>query len=566
MHPFRRSTLSIAASLLLISGAISTSLFAQNDLSFEPYTVYVAQDEAHARCGPGGDYYQTDPLRHGQALEVYAETEDGWLGIRPPQDSFCWIPAETIEVDPAGDSGVIIEDGTKSWIGTHLGRARKSLWQVRLAKGEPVTILGKSEREGADGSQLWYRIVPPSGEYRWVHRDQIVDSSEALVATIRANSNGEDILFSEGGPTRVRVIQGGTDEASQQPVANGSSRRSQQSIANSGQSVLAQADNMEARATAPADNPALAQGGVQPADEEPVLEPAPAPAPRNVTEAMQQGGLLASVEFIGRPRLLEIGAAAQAPSPSDVASDENWVSGASRANISPTGFAVNPPSSIMQAAAQLAFDTTIQSPSIAQSSLQTPIVETRAITVSPERIAQIQAETRHADADQLSVILSRLMAAQATAAEVDPVAQAAHYLASSALDSLQAGRARMLAERAEQYRRVASRRDGVPIIENPAPTAPTVTTSIPGEQTLGTVPAGSSAEGYLVQVYSARTNSPPFALTDNSGKTVAYVTPMAGMNLRVHLNSKVTITGSQGFLTGLNTPHIMASQVTRTPE
>jgi hypothetical protein len=72
--------------------------------------------------------------------------------------------------------------------------------------------------------------------------------------------------------------------------------------------------------------------------------------------------------------------------------------------------------------------------------------------------------------------------------------------------------------------------------------------------------------GYLVQVYSARTNSPPFALTDNTGRTVAYVTPSPGVNLRIHLNSKVSISGNAGFLTGLNTPHILATQAVRTPE
>ena len=70
--------------------------------------------------------------------------------------------ADTVEMDSEGDSGTIIEDRTVAWIGTHLGRARTYRWQVQLAKGEPVTVIGKSEREGPDGPQLWYRIVPPS--------------------------------------------------------------------------------------------------------------------------------------------------------------------------------------------------------------------------------------------------------------------------------------------------------------------------------------------------------------------------------------------------------------------
>ena len=165
----------------------------RNNLSFDPYPVFIAQDETFARCGPSDEFYRTDPLRHGQELEVYAETDDGWLGIRPPEGSFCWIPAETVEMDSEAETGTIIEDRTVAWIGTQLGRARTYRWQVQLAKGEPVTVIGKSEREGADGPQLWYRIVPPSGEYRWVHRDQIVTSSEELVASIRRQSGGQDI-------------------------------------------------------------------------------------------------------------------------------------------------------------------------------------------------------------------------------------------------------------------------------------------------------------------------------------------------------------------------------------
>ena len=170
------------------------------------------------------------------------------------------------------------------------------------------------------------------------------------------------------------------------------------------------------------------------------------------------------------------------------------------------------------------------------------------------------------------------MAARASAAEVEPLARAARQLASTSPDSLVAGRARLLAERVEQYRQVASRRDGEALIRNPSlPMNPAgQTLSFPaesGRQAVGGamdggltgVPA-SSQTGYLVQVYSARSNSPPFALTDNTGRTVAYVTPSPGVNLRTHLNSKVNVSGTQGFLTGLNTPHILATQAVRTPE
>ena len=105
----------------------------QRELIFEPYSVYVAAEKSYARCGPAQDYYRTDPLRMGQELEVYAETDDGWLGIRPPEDSFCWVPAETVQKNDGELDGIISEDRTVAWIGTHLGRARSYRWQVQLA-------------------------------------------------------------------------------------------------------------------------------------------------------------------------------------------------------------------------------------------------------------------------------------------------------------------------------------------------------------------------------------------------------------------------------------------------
>ena len=89
------------ALVVAVSCARPSVGLSQDDLTFEPYSVFVAEEESFAYCGPAEDYYRTDPLRYGQALEVYAETEDGWLGIRPPEDSFCWIPAETVELDPS---------------------------------------------------------------------------------------------------------------------------------------------------------------------------------------------------------------------------------------------------------------------------------------------------------------------------------------------------------------------------------------------------------------------------------------------------------------------------------
>ncbi|MEL7267920.1 MAG: hypothetical protein AAFP69_24350, partial [Planctomycetota bacterium] len=159
-------------------------------------TVYVRHAAAHARCGPGGDFYRTDALRIGQKLQVHVETPDGWLGIRPPDTSYCWIPADAVTANQSvanqlhhGATATVIGEDEVAYIGTHLGRARQYRWQVQLQSGETVTIIGQAARQGENGTQLWYRIVPPSGEFRWVHRQQVTEDVETLIADM-SNQRG----------------------------------------------------------------------------------------------------------------------------------------------------------------------------------------------------------------------------------------------------------------------------------------------------------------------------------------------------------------------------------------
>lgn len=546
---------------------------AQDDLSSEPYVVYVSQEGAHARCGPSGDYYRTDRLRHGQTLEVYAETDDGWLGIRPPKNSFCWVVADTIEAARGSKDGTVIEDRTVAWIGTHLGRARKYRWQVQLAKGEPVSILGRSEREGPDGPQQWFRIAPPSGEFRWVHRDQVVRTSEALVASVDRGDESDEREFLPAGPTREprRESPRETTVATSVmeppgaliPEMPASSRRNSPEV--SGPSVLER------------DLSVIGSGlkeSYQSSDQTPKVEPSNEEPPKTLREAVAKGGLMASIEFLGGPRLAEIGAAPAAPGPAITAVDSNWV-GTSR----PQNVAVPAPQPteggfIRQVSAQQSI------PGVTGTLTPTAPPNLMPLTaVSPERVAAVEAQTRGADVDRLSLLLSRLMAAKATSVEAEPVAQAAFRLASVAPDQVTQGRARLLAERVQQYQRVSRMREAGAVAQVAAtstfvPGAPTIpsasvlTTPVQQSPAQALPPQSSTVAqvGHLVQVYSARSNTPPYALTDNAGRTLVYVTPSPGVNIRLHLNSYVKVIGQQGFLRGLNTPHILVTQAFRAPQ
>jgi hypothetical protein len=315
-------------------------------------------------------------------------------------------------------------------------------------------------------------------------------------------------------------------------------------------------------------------------------------------EPVKRKGLLNSVAFLGRPRLVPIASPTVAlesiPSPA-VANDDNWTIGYGRKQTTP----IDTPAANMATAV-----TTLEQPIIQQASGMTPLpaqtlapiptTPPQALNVVPaHRIDAVRAETAGASVDGLTMILSRLMAAQASGLETEPVAEAARAIATSTSDTVLAGRARLLADRADQYERIAVRRDGSSLVrstgdvalgETPGismngvsqaigfqPATPALMSSIqmPAAQTPTpepTAPPAPEFVGQLVQVYSARSNVPPFAITDHTGRTIAYVTPTPGVNLRNHLNSRVNVIGDSGYLPGLNMPHVLATGCVRAIE
>ncbi|MEM9643530.1 MAG: hypothetical protein AAF989_00940 [Planctomycetota bacterium] len=723
---------SLAASVLVLMAVGIIPLQANSagaqepisELSAEPYTVYAAQASAHARCGPSGEFYRTDRLRHGQALDVYLETDDGWLGVRPPADSFSWIPADDVELDEDGETATVSQDRSVVWIGTHLGRARRYRWQIQLPLGESVTILGRSQREGPDGPQTWFRIVPPSGEFRWVHRDQVVESAEELVAMIQEAESVPESLenrTSAGGTlaatgretaaprrnSRTSTSRGSLDTATQSVVPTPvSSRTTFERIANATPverrsrnpqaSSIAESPDLVPRVASDAvvdgdgfpsgaRNTMADEGGLSPVQQTPQLksfarDAAPEPSFKNqpnagpavaiasgegvdINQPIGSGLRTTSLETrdsmrstdnaSGRPsafspvksqaritsptrmmdtsRLTEavpangghpsaVGASHgigvdQMPSESDVADDSNWVGGSRAAAPKHAVSSVQPVSHLEPMKVHDLGATLSRQNGNSHQTDQMTFALSRAATpkrhVDVHRVESVRREADTADIARLQLVFSRLIADSASAAEVHPIEQAARRRAENATDALVASRARVLVERAQQYQRIATRRDGqtivagssgpsIPVapasfsenrvtpefgfgsasttVDRPLRVAPPAMGTAPGgTMSAGTVPDASAAAeptqavdqwvtGRLVQVYSVRDHHPPFALRDNAGRTIAYVTPSPGFNLRRHLNSEVRVTGNHGYLMGLKTPHVLATRAVRVIE
>lgn len=133
-----------------------------------PYTTTVLTDAAEVRSGPGSKYYATSRLKRGQAVVVHRHDPGGWHMIAPPQGSFSWIPSDAVR-KTGPQSGVVQVPQVDVRVGGRDARDH-DVFQSRLLEGDSVQILGEQKLPGDAGqaSTLWYRIVPPKGEWRWI--------------------------------------------------------------------------------------------------------------------------------------------------------------------------------------------------------------------------------------------------------------------------------------------------------------------------------------------------------------------------------------------------------------
>ncbi|MEO1617311.1 MAG: hypothetical protein AAFV88_15785 [Planctomycetota bacterium] len=615
----------------------------ESEPSLQPYIVFVSAADSHVRCGPGTDFYRTEPLRRGQELEVYVETESGWLGVRPLPESFCWMPADDVEISADRKTASVKQDGTVAWIGTGLGQARKYRWQVELNVGEELVVLGENTRSEQNGESTWLRIAPPSGEFRWIHRNDIVETAEQLANKIaqeasRPKPTSDTIAMASHQQTKRTARASAAKQEQQEssrrqksslaeaesvpelrsilnskPLEN---NRSMESVAESSAETGAPAPLLNrrpiandavpdkavqfhrgARAEDYADRGAVIGSGLKEEWQDETAESLPVSGARAAAAAIakpiqEMSNVVAN--FISPPRLVEIGPSRETPFESSVA-DQRWSVGGVRSS---TALPATSLSSIESPPISLA--SASQTGSADRSIGQAVAIQKPKRVVSIASIARVEDAMRQADADVASEVLSKLMAETASADEIDPLIRRLEALLQLG-DVNQATRLRELLQRSQNYRNLAARRDGTTVIQTsalgaprdinaspattlvtpalssapsslrPLTTGPVAQPSDVGASTTAAIAPSeiapkdtrSTVAGSLVQVYSSRPNSPPYALTDESGLTIAYVTPYPGVNLRPYLNSRVTVRGREKMLQDLSIPHILVEEASR---
>src|SRR5262249_47385266 len=104
---------------IVVSACAVWSALSVHQLAFSaeqfPYTAYCNSDDIYVRSGPGKNYYPTEKLSKGAAVEIYRHDPGGWYAIRPPEGSFSWVPADALK--PTGNGlAVVVKDRTSCFV------------------------------------------------------------------------------------------------------------------------------------------------------------------------------------------------------------------------------------------------------------------------------------------------------------------------------------------------------------------------------------------------------------------------------------------------------------------
>lgn len=175
-----------------------------------PYRAYITADDVYVRSGPGKNYYPTAKLQAGQLVEVYRHDPGGWYAIRPPQGSHTWVSSRYLK--PTGDGlAEVTGDRVAARVGSDFSDIREVI-QVRLEQGELVELLDEAPSPGSSDSKGWYKIAPPSGEFRWVF-GKYVDPDYPVDGVRRASIEDNPLVQPGGGASQASDVESGLDES-----------------------------------------------------------------------------------------------------------------------------------------------------------------------------------------------------------------------------------------------------------------------------------------------------------------------------------------------------------------
>ena len=485
-----------------------------------PATVRVIADHTYLRAGPGDDFYPTERLIAGTAVEVWAVDPSGYVALRPVDGSFSWLRACDVDAvsvigdPPTGQAsgrgvGVIVTDGAVSRVGSQLNDLRH-VAQVSLEAGERVQVIDEVRIAAGRHAGLWVRIEPPAGEFRWAWLGDL-ETPPGVVPPAPAVAATADT--SDGNAASIGEAMAAIKDAS---VA------------------VAQAFDTQAVDTQLAGK----SGG-----------------PTSDTQlATDRGAPTAGTQLaagIGTPTSDTQFATGMATQGAPVATPQQL------------GFM---PSARRLFAGWLPRGTSVFDP----ATPVTPVAVTGGAAVSGDELADIDltlslAVTGPAEAWNLAPVRERLrQAAARTATDIDRTRVEAIDARISRFETIQS-RHRTLAAApppaADPSLQLGGMWSSLSAIGG-RPIRPGVMpggASADGQPTW-TPPDMTETSGRLATVVSRRPDAPRWAVVDQSNNVIAFITPQAGVNLAPMVGQDVAVRGARGYMPEYKRPYVVASE------
>ena len=475
-----------------------------------PYKAYVSADDVYVRSGPGKNYYPSGKLQTGDQVEVYRHDPGGWYAIKPIEGDFAWVSARYLKV---GEDGLaeVTGDRVAARVGSRFSDIRDVI-QVRLDQGETVKILDRKEFKSTSNSGVWYKISPPSGEFRWVHGKYV--DADYLTSGVRTSRSQRSPLLGEATTGAIQDKPRLLSTLTETEKLSGAV------------AISSPPEAVESRASE---------------EEQGVAAKVPA-APTDQDLAL-----------------------AEDESPEDepeVRTADHW---------SPT--ATDSPAGIVQALpdAQPPGATTDVAEVQASHTHRSKLIPELNNGPEGRQLKDTTPESFRDELNELEMELSIMLAEEPTVWNFDETRLGVQSLLANAETALERGRARALAGKIEQATDIKRRYDEVSDVvvktdrHNRQLAKLSNSRADARAKLAGQMPNSGKDRfdgmGRLARVVTPKPGSPTYALVGEDGAVACYVTPAPGVNLHYYLGRRIGITGIRGLLADQDVRHVTAKHI-----
>ncbi|MBC8351842.1 MAG: SH3 domain-containing protein [Planctomycetes bacterium] len=197
------------------------------------------------------------------------------------------------------------------------------------------------------------------------------------------------------------------------------------------------------------------------------------------------------------------------------------------------------------------------------SSAETPAA--RVASLAPRtsfRPSEARGESFEALAKLLDLELSETVSNEPSQWKLASLQRDAETLLEQSETTLHRGKARLMLEKIKEFERLQLRYAGVEAAEIDASRSPDQTAGPPtASDSLSGFDPRFDGRGWLLPVHSSRQASPPYALLNQQGQILTFVSPAPGLNLHRYLRKEIGIFGQRSRAEFLNKPHLTADRI-----